>query len=108
MTTGDCQQEPSDAWSVDPTLHFNRIHIIESLGTGFAARSGLRLSDELQDLSYSTPIKVAYHPVATEADIRAVMLAIVSEAQAGLFPMIHIERGESAARPDYRKSGAGS
>lgn len=28
-----------EAWSVDPTLRFDHIHIIESLDTGFAGRS---------------------------------------------------------------------
>lgn len=97
----------SGSWSVDPTLLFNRIHIIESLGAGFAGRSGLRLSENLQDLSYSTPIKVAYHSVATEVDIRAVMSAIVSEAQAGLFPMIHLEAHGEERQPGRARTSRG-
>lgn len=36
-------------------------------------------------------MKVAYHPVDGRDLLRAVLLAIVSEAQAGHFPLIHIE-----------------
>jgi hypothetical protein len=82
------QPEP---WSVDPTLRFDRIHVIESLNTGFAGRSGRRLAEELQTFASGGPVKVMYHPVDDKDLFRAVMLAIVAEAQAGHYPLIHIE-----------------
>lgn len=84
---------PSDdeAWSVDPILRFDCIHIIESLDTGFAGRSGRRLAEELESLAAGSPVRIAYHQVGDKNLLRAVMLAIVSEAQAGHYPFVHIE-----------------
>ena len=67
------------------------IHVIESLKTGFAGRSGRRLAEELESLAAGGPVKVTYHPVDGKDSFRAVMLAIVAEAQAGHYPLIHIE-----------------
>jgi hypothetical protein len=75
-------QSPLEPWSVDPTLRFDRIHVIESLNTGFAGRSGRRLAEEIESLATGGPVKVAYHPVDGRDLLRAVLLAIVSEAQA--------------------------
>jgi glutathione S-transferase len=89
-----------EPWSVDPTLRFDRIHIIESLDTGFAGRSGLRLSEELESLTAPTPVKVVYHAVKDKAEFRAAMLAIVAQAQVGHFPLVHLE-----AHGEKRQSG---
>lgn len=78
-------QSPHERWSVDPTLRFSRIHVIESLNTGCAGRSGRRLAEEIESLAIGGPVKVAYHPVDGRDLLRAVLLAIVSEAQAGPF-----------------------
>jgi hypothetical protein len=53
-----------EPWSVDPTLRFDSIHLIESLNTGFAGRSRRRLAEELQTLAAGGPVKVTYHAVA--------------------------------------------
>lgn len=82
---------PIEPWSVDPTLRFDRVHVIESLDTGFAGRSGRRLVEELESLTAGGPVKVTYHPVDGRDLLRAVLLGIVSEAQVGHFPLIHIE-----------------
>lgn len=82
---------PPEPWSVDPTLRFDQIHVLESLNAGFAGRSGRRLSEELETLSAKEPVRIIYHTVDNKDLFRAVMLAIVTEAQAGHFPLIHIE-----------------
>ena len=82
---------PVEAWSVDPNLRFDRVHVIESLNTGFAGRNGRRLAEELESLAVGGPVKVTYHPVDGRDLFRAIMLAIVAEAQAGHYPLIHIE-----------------
>lgn len=86
-------------WSVDPTLRFNRIHIIESLNTGFAGRSGRRLAEELESLAAGGFVNVTYHPVDGKDLFRAVMLAIVAEARAAHYPIIHIEAHGAQREP---------
>src|SRR5690606_27767860 len=70
---------PIEPWSVDPTLRFDRIHVIESLGTGFAGRSGRRLAEEIESLAAGGPVKVSYHPVDGRDLLWAVLRVIVSE-----------------------------
>lgn len=47
--------------------------------------------EELESLAGAGPIKVTYHPVEEKDILRAVMLGIVAEAEAGHYPLIHIE-----------------
>jgi len=90
--------DENPAWSVDPTLHFDRLHVVESLGAGYADRSGRRLFDELESLCASTPAQVHYHQVNTRAEFFAVMQSLVSEAESGRFPLLHLE-AHGAERP---------
>lgn len=73
----DVENAPVEPWSADPSIRFNRIHIIESLNTGFASRSGRRLPEELEALAATTAVVVTYHFVDSKEPFRAVMLAIV-------------------------------
>jgi hypothetical protein len=93
MTASNPIREQVEAWSVDPSVQFNRIHIIESLNTGYAGRSGRRLAEEIESLavSASSPVTVTYHFVEDKELLQAVMLSIVAEAEAGAFPLLHLE-----------------
>jgi hypothetical protein len=108
----DPGQEPGKAagtgWSYDPTLNFDRIHIIESLSEpGRASRTGQRLFEELESLCAGTPAHVEYHPVHAKAELSALMLAIVTEAQRGHFPFVHFEAHGEKRQPGRSTTSRG-
>ncbi len=104
MTEATPQAEP---WSVDPSVRFDQIHIIESLNTGFAGRSGRRLADELEALSANVPVTVTYHAVDSRDLLRAVMLAVVTEAESGHFPLLHLEAHGALRQPGRSTTSQG-
>jgi hypothetical protein len=58
-------------------------------------------------LASGGPVKVAYHPVDGRDVLRAVLLAIVSEAQAGHYPLIHIEAHGAERAPGRSSTSPG-
>ena len=99
--------ENAESWTVDPTIRFDRIHIVESLNTGFAGRSGLRLADQITAFAAGGPVTVQYHSVEGTDHFRAAMSAIVSEAEAGHFPLIHLEAHGVEREPGPQGSSRG-
>lgn len=95
-----------EAWSSDPNVRFNRIHIIESMATGYAGRSGRRLYEQLLDLQRG-PVQIAYHFVRTRDEVAAVMLRIVAEAEAGAFPLVHLEAHGEVRQPGRTTTSRG-
>lgn len=100
-------QSTEGAWSVDPTLRFNRIHIIESLPGGFSGRSGLRLAEQLKDLTLLGPVRVAYHYVDSRDLLWSVLRAVVAEAEGGQYPLIHIEAHGADRAPGRTNTSVG-
>jgi hypothetical protein len=81
-------------WSVDPTVHVDRVHVIESLPPdqqSWYYRTGARLFGELQDACARTPVEPHLHVVRTRDDLYALLRGIIGEAEAGHFPLLHFE-----------------
>lgn len=107
-TLGTVAGTETEPWSVDPTLNFNRIHIIESLPEqGRSCRTGQRLFEELEPLCATTPAKVEYHPVETKAEFCGLMLSLVSEAERGGFPFLHLEAHGASRAPGKSSTSRG-
>jgi hypothetical protein len=82
------------SWSVDPTVHVDRVHIIESLQPdeqGWSCRTGARLFHELQDICARMPIEPHLHVIGTRADLLHLLEQVTAEARAGRFPLLHFE-----------------
>src|SRR5688500_9842638 len=81
-------------WSVDPTIHVDRVHVIESLPPdqrSWYYRTGARLFGELQDVCTVMPIEPRLHEVQTRDELCKLLNEIMLEAQAGHFPLLHFE-----------------
>lgn len=81
-------------WSVDPTVHVDRVHVIESLPPdqqSWYYRTGARLFGELQDASARTPVEPHLHVVRTRNDLCELLDRVIGEAEAGHFPLLHFE-----------------
>ena len=81
-------------WSVDPTVHVDRVHVIESLPPdqqSWYYRTGARLFGELQDASALTPVEPHLHVVRTRDDLCQLLDRVIAEAKAGHFPLLHFE-----------------
>lgn len=82
------------SWSVDPTVHVNRVHVIESLPSdqqSWFYRTGARLFQELQDTCAFTPIEPHLHEIRTRNELCDLLRKLVAEANAGRFPLLHFE-----------------
>jgi hypothetical protein len=96
------------SWSVDPTLHFDRLHIIESLSDpGHSRRTGQRLFEELESVWAKTPLHVEYHPVQNKSNLSSLMLSLVGEAQRGHFPILHLEAHGENRQPGKSTTSRG-
>jgi hypothetical protein len=81
-------------WSVDPTVHVDHVHVIESLPPdqqSWYYRTGARLFGELQDASALTPVEPHLHVVRTRDDLCQLFQRVIAEAKAGHFPLPHFE-----------------
>jgi hypothetical protein len=81
-------------WSVDPTVHVDRIHVIESLPPdqqSWYYRTGARLFGELQDACARMPVEPHLHVVRTRDDLCALLRGVIGEAESGHSPLLHFE-----------------
>jgi hypothetical protein len=99
--------EPVEPWSVDPTIRFGQIHVIESLDAGFAGRTGTRLFDEMESWCVGTPVKPTLHRVRRRADVERVLREIAEAAARGSWPLIHFETHGIDAGPKNRRATSG-
>lgn len=81
----------TDTWSVDPTIRFSSIHIIESLDSGFAGRTGTRLFGDMEAWCSQTPVRPVLHQARGRAEVLAVLAALAMGAENGDWPLIHFE-----------------
>ena len=81
-------------WSVDPKVHVDRVHVIESLPPdqqSWYYRTGARLFGELQDVCAGMPVQPHLHVVSTRDDLCALLRGVIGEAESGHFPLLHFE-----------------
>jgi hypothetical protein len=81
-------------WSVDPVVHVDRVHVIESLPPGEQSwyyRTGAHLFDELRDVCADAPVEPHFHVVQTRQQLTGLLRCLVAEAEAGHFPLLHFE-----------------
>ena len=98
---------PSDTWSVDPTIRFDHIHVIESLDGGFGGRTGTRLFGEMESWCVGTPVRANLHRVTTRAEVERVLREITDAAASGSYPLIHFETHGIDAGPTNRRATSG-
>ncbi len=79
---------------------------MESMATGYAWRSGRRLYQQLLDLQRG-PVPIAYHFLRTRDETAALMLRIVAEAEAGEFPLVHLEAHGEVRQPGRANTSRG-
>jgi hypothetical protein len=96
-----------EPWSVDPTIRFDHIHVIESLDGGFAGRTGTRLFGEIESWCAGTPVTPVLHRVTTRADTERVLREIADAATHGSWPLIHFETHGIDAGPKNRRATSG-
>ena len=100
--------EPS-AWSADPTLRFDHVHVLESLPSneGYASRTGRRLVEELEDLHTRPRFQLTYHAIETADALRLVLQSLVNEAHNGRFPLVHLEAHGEMRSPGKSSTSRG-
>lgn len=91
MTTPSSDEQLADTWSVDPTIRFNDIHIIESLGPRFSDRTGTRLHENLESWCFGTPVRAILHQIESRADLDRLLCDISVSAASGRYPLLHFE-----------------
>jgi hypothetical protein len=93
----------AESWSVDPTIRFSHIHVIESLDAGFAGRTGTRLFGEMESWCVGTRVTPTLHRVRTRAEVERVLRELADAAARGDWPLIHFEtHGIDAGRKNRR------
>jgi hypothetical protein len=107
MTAANAEPEPTEPWSVDPTIRFDHIHVIESLNSGFAGRTGTRLFGEIESWCVETPVKPILHRVTTRAEVERVLRDVADAAAHGSWPLIHFETHGIDAGPKNRRATSG-
>src|SRR5438067_1034041 len=105
MTTSDPANP--DMWSVDPIVRFDHIHVIESLDTGFAGRTGTRLFDEMESWCVGTPVRPILHRVTTRAEVERTLHEITRSASRGSYPLLHFETHGLEAGPKNGRATSG-
>jgi hypothetical protein len=104
--TLDVTMEP-EPWSVDPTIRFDHIHVIESLDGGFAGRTGTRLFSEIESWCARTRVTPFFHHVTTRVEVERALRDIAHAATRGSWPLIHFETHGIDAGPKNRRATAG-
>src|SRR5437016_4352657 len=109
MATPDtgATSEDQQTWRVDPTIRFGHIHIVESLDTGFAGRTGTRLFGEMESWCAGKRVTPILHHVRTRAEVERVLRELADAATLGDWPLIHFETHGIDAGPTSRRGHSG-
>lgn len=88
------------AWTVDPTVRFDRIHVVESLPEpGFASKTGRILFGRLESMCVGTPVLPFLHVIESRSDLFQILQRALGEAENGNYPLLHFETHGASRAP---------
>lgn len=106
MAERPVDQEPS--WRTDPTVRFDRIHIIESLPEKrLSFRTGRLLFERLETLCLGTAANPALHVIGSRAELLRLLDRVVAESKDGRYPLLHFETHGADRAPGISSSSVG-